>query len=208
VTSSQIWALIHEERRALADALESLDAAQWSSPSWCAGWSIAEVSGHVVAAAEQTFVNFYRRLAEAGFRFGTFAERDARRLGQLSPQELARRLRARTTTTNRPPAPTVTMLGEIVAHGEDIRRPLGLVHHSPEAALVAVANSWKGSNLLIGAKRRVAGLSLVASDVTWSHGTGPEVRGPLQSLILAMVGRTGAHADLTGKGLSILAGRA
>ncbi len=40
-----------------------------------------------------------------------------------SPDALVRRLRARTTTTNRPPAPVVAMLGEIVVHGEDIPSP-------------------------------------------------------------------------------------
>jgi uncharacterized protein (TIGR03083 family) len=101
----------------------------------------------------------------------------------------------------------MSMLGEIVVHGEDIRRPLGLRHDPPEAALVAVAESWKESNLLIGSKRRIAGLRLRATDADWSHGTGPEVAGPLTSLVAAMGGRQGAHADLTGDGLTILASR-
>ena len=83
----------------------------------------------------------------------------------------------------------MAMLGEIVVHGEDIRRPLGLKHRPPEAALTAVADSWKNSNLLIGAKRRITGLRLRATDTGWAHGDGPEVSGPLLSLILAMTGR-------------------
>jgi hypothetical protein len=101
----------------------------------------------------------------------------------------------------------MAMLGEIVVHGEDIRRPLGLSHHSPEPALVAVADSWKNSNLLIGAKRRIGGLLLRASDADWRHGEGPEVVGPLQSLVLAMTGRKGSHQDLGGDGLEVLASR-
>jgi uncharacterized protein (TIGR03083 family) len=101
----------------------------------------------------------------------------------------------------------MAMLGEIVVHGDDIRRPLGLVHRSPEVALVAVADSWKNSNLLIGSKRRISGLRLRATDVAWVHGDGPEVSGPLQSLVLAMTGRKGSHQDLSGEGLSILASR-
>ena len=101
----------------------------------------------------------------------------------------------------------MAMLGEIVVHGEDIRRPLGLEHRPPEAALIAVADSWKNSNLLIGSKRRIAGLRLQATDAAWSHGDGPEVSGPLVSLVLAMTGRKGAHPDLTGEGLATLAER-
>lgn len=99
------------------------------------------------------------------------------------------------------------MLGEIVVHGEDIRRPLGLEHQSPEGALVALADSWKNSNLLIGAKRRIAGLRLRATDIEWSHGDGPEVAGPLITLILAMTGRKAVHPDLTGEGLATLGDR-
>ncbi len=131
-----------------------------------------------------------------------------RGLPKPNRMNLVRRLRARTTTTNHPPAPVMAMLGEIVVHGEDIRRPLGLSHKSPEAALVAVADTWKKSNLLIGAKRRISGLRLRATDVEWTHGEGPEVFGPLQSLILAMTGRKGSHADLAGEGLGVLANRA
>jgi hypothetical protein len=60
---------------------------------------------------------------------------------------------------------------------------------------------------LIGAKRRIAGLRIHATDADWFHGEGPEVSGPLTSLILAMTGRKGAHQDLTGEGLTVLSGR-
>jgi hypothetical protein len=79
-------------------------------------------------------------MISAGFRFNVFADRAARRLASMSTDELVRRLRARTSTTNHPPAPVMAMLGEIVVHGEDIRRPLGQEHQSPERALVAVAD--------------------------------------------------------------------
>jgi uncharacterized protein (TIGR03083 family) len=140
-------------------------------------------------------------------RFNVFADRGAKRLGALAPHELIERLRARTSTTNRPPAPVIAMLGEVVVHGDDIRRPLGLEHRVPEAALRAVADNWKNSNILIGAKRRIAGLRLRATDTDWVHGDGPGVAGPLQSLVLAMTGRKGSHADLSGDGVATLAAR-
>jgi uncharacterized protein (TIGR03083 family) len=204
---SDIWRLIHAERADLADTLEGLSAQQWRSDSWCEGWDVRKVVGHVVAASEQTFANFYKELAGAGFKFNVFADRGATKVAQASTDQLVTRLRARTTTTNHPPAPVLAMLGEIVVHGDDIRRPLGLQHSSPEAALVAVANGWKKSNLLIGAKRRITGLSLVSTDVSWRHGDGPLVEGPLQSLVLAMTGRRQALGDLSGDGVAILAQR-
>jgi len=203
----EIWTYIHAERRALADTFDALTPQQWAAASWCEGWTVQVTAAHVVAAAEQTFANFYKELVQAGLRFNVFTARGANRIASVGPQELVSRLRARTTTINHPPGPVMAMLGEIVVHGEDIRRPLGLSHRSPELALVAVADSWKNSNLLIGAKRRIGGLRLRATDVDWSNGDGPEVAGPLQSLVLAMTGRKGAHQDLSGEGVDVLASR-
>ncbi|HEY8045350.1 MAG TPA: maleylpyruvate isomerase family mycothiol-dependent enzyme [Streptosporangiaceae bacterium] len=205
--SEETWKHIHSERAQMADTWATLSAGQWAAQSWCQGWSVQDTGGHIVAAAEQTPVNFYKEMASAGFRFNVFTDRGARRLASIGPDELVRRLRARTSTTNHPPAPVMAMLGEIVVHGEDIRRPLGLKHQPPEAALLAVADSWKNSNLLIGAKRRITGLRLRATDTEWQHGDGPEVSGPLLSLILAMTGRTAVHPDLSGEGVTELAAR-
>ena len=71
-----------------------------------------------------------------------------------------------------------TMLGEMIVHAEDIRRPLGIKHAYPVAAVTRTAQFFTGSNLLIGAKRRITGLTLRATDTDWSHGTGPGGRRP------------------------------
>jgi hypothetical protein len=94
-----------------------------------------------------------------------------------------------------------------VIHSADIRRPLGMSREYPEEALTRVADFFKGSNMLIGAKRRIDGLTLRATDTGWSTGNGPEVTGPHLSLILAMTGRSAALADLSGEGLSTLKSR-
>ncbi len=205
--SQEVWRYIHQERADLVDTLSALTPEQWTALSWCDGWSVKKVVGHVVAAAEQTFPNFYKEFISAGMKFNVFAERGADAVAAAANEQIVARLHARITTTNHPPAPVMAMLGEIVVHGDDIRRPLNLVHHSPEEALIAVADSWKNSNLLIGAKRRINGVRMVASDATWQHGDGPRVDGPLQSLILAMTGRKTSHADLTGEGIAVLASR-
>ena len=206
--SDEIWKHIHGERAEMANTWTTLSPTQWAAQSWCQGWSVQDTAGHILAAAEQTPVNFYQELISAGFRFNVFTDRGARKLAVIGPDELVRRLRARTSTTNHPPAPVLAMLGEIVVHGQDIRRPLGLKHRPPEAALTAVADGWKNSNLLIGAKRRISGLRLRATDTGWAHGDGPEVSGPLLSLILAMTGRKAVLPDLTGGGVAELGSRA
>ncbi len=202
-----IWKHIHSERAAMAETLAELSDDGWTTPSLCRGWSVQDTAGHILAAAEQTPAAFYRELIAARFRFDVFTDRAARRLGALGPSVLVERLRARTTTTNHPPAPVMAMLGEIVVHGEDIRRPLGITHTAPEEALIEVADSYRTSNLLIGAKRRIAGLRLRASDADWTTGDGLEVTGLLSSLVLSMTGRAAALSDLTGDGVATLASR-
>lgn len=61
---------------------------------------------------------------------------------------------------------------------------------------------------LIGAKNRIAGVTLHATDTDWSHGSGPEVNGPLLSLVMAMTGRKVALNDLAGPGVEVLRSRA
>jgi len=117
-------------------------------------------------------------------------------------------LRKRTTTTNRPPAPVMAMLGEIVVHGEDIRRPLGKSGAVSEQAVVACLEMYKSASFPVGGKKRIPGLRLVATDVRWSHGDGPEVSGPGLSLLLAMTGRAAGLEELSGDGVALLTDRA
>ena len=86
-------------------------------------------------------------------------------------------------------------------------RAAGIQHAYPADAVVAVADFYKGSNLLIGSKNRIAGLTLRATDADWSHGTGPEVKGPILSLVMAMTGRKAADDDLAGGGVATLRSR-
>jgi uncharacterized protein (TIGR03083 family) len=205
--AAETWKYIHAERATMADTLTGLSDEQWAAPSWCVPWTVRMTAAHILVAAEQTPGRFYIQLVRAGMRFNTYTDQTGRTLVALDPSELVARLRARTTSTNRPPAPVVAMLGEIVTHGGDIRTPLGLQHRPDEAALVAVADNYSRTNLLIGAKRRTTGLRLAATDADWSTGTGPEVSGPLRSLILAMSGRRQACRHLTGEGVAPLASR-
>jgi uncharacterized protein (TIGR03083 family) len=143
-------------------------------------------------------------MAKAALRFNVMIDRDARRLAKLSQGEIIERLRARTATTNGPGAPAAVLLGEVIVHGGDIRHPLGLVHESKPEAVVECFELYKGLGFPLGSKKRIAGLRVIATDVDWSHGAGPEVTGPALSLMLAMTGRPAGLADLQGAGLDTL----
>jgi hypothetical protein len=84
---------------------------------------------------------------------------------------------------------------------------LGLTRKLPEDTLIEVADNVKNIGFPLGARKRIAGLRLVASDLSWSAGEGPVVEGPAASLILAMAGRANALEDLSGEGVETLASR-
>lgn len=201
------WPLIHAEREALAADLASLDDAGWATRSLCGEWSVREVLGHMTATAKMTPPKFFAKLAGSGFRFSAMADKDVRLETAGTPAEGLAEFRRLATATSHPPGPVDTWLGESIVHSEDIRRPLGITRDYPIAAVIRVADFYKGSNVLIGAKKRITGLSLRATDAEWATGSGPEVTGPALSLVMAMTGRAAALDDLSGDGLATLRSR-
>jgi uncharacterized protein (TIGR03083 family) len=201
------WPQIHAERRALLDDVKPLTDAQWATPSLCDGWSVRQVFGHITATAKQTPPHFFAGLIGSGFRFNALMDKLVARETAGAPADQIAELERGVTATNHPPGPGDTWLGEIIVHSEDLRRPLGITRAYPTDAVTRVIDSYKGSNLLIGGKKRVAGLTLQATDADWSTGSGPEVSGPALSLLLATAGRRVALDDLTGPGLATLRSR-
>jgi len=149
----------------------------------------------------------FASLAAAGFRFNTMNAKGVAAQATSNPADGLASLRSHLKDTTHPPGPVESMLGEAVIHPADIRRPLGIAHEYPEEALIRVADFYKGSNLIVGAKRRIDGLTLRATDTGWTTGSGPEVAGPHLSLILAMTGRSAALAELAGEGVDTLKSR-
>jgi uncharacterized protein (TIGR03083 family) len=201
---TRTWALIHAERASVADTLAELTPSQWAQPSICGDWTVQIAAAHIVMGAEQTKAKFFKRMAANGFRFNTMIDRDARSCGKSPSAEIVSRLRATVNATSGPPAPVMTMLGEVVVHGQDIFHPLGIKVTPSQEALAACMTMYTGANFPVGTKKRIAGLRLVANDGDWSHGDGPEVSGPGTSLLLAMTGRAAALTDLSGEGLATL----
>jgi hypothetical protein len=71
-------------------------------------------------------------------------------------------------------------------------------------SLVIVADACRRAGLFLRAKRRCAGLSLRANDIDWSTGIGPEVTGPIASIVMAISGRPRRSMILSGHGLDTL----
>jgi uncharacterized protein (TIGR03083 family) len=205
--SESIWPTIHAERRALADDLADLNPEQWAIQSGCTEWNIHEMLAHLLSAAKMTPPKFFRNFAAAGFNFDKFAGKQVAIESAGDPAATLAAFRAVETRTSAPPGPKDTWLGEAFVHGEDIRRPLGIKRDYPLDQVARTLVFYAGSQPIIHSKKRVAGLTLKATDHDVSVGTGPLIEGPVMSLLLAAGGRGYAHADLTGPGVEMLAQR-
>jgi uncharacterized protein (TIGR03083 family) len=203
------WQMIKAERASLVEALAALPDSDWDKPTLATDWTVRDVVGHLISTATLTPAGFVGKLVASRFSFATMTRKEIRRATDgATPAQLVARLAERTDARTAPPGPATSWLGETIVHGEDIFRARGSYRSHPVEHVVAVADFYSGSNLLIGSKSRIAGVQLQASDTDWRHGTGPEVTGPAIALLMAMTGRKAALADLTGDGVAVLRQRA
>jgi uncharacterized protein (TIGR03083 family) len=91
-------------------------------------------------------------------------------------------------------------------HHQDIRRALGHPRTIPGDRLRRIL-LLVPTNPRLGAWRRIRGLRLKATDVDWTHGSGPEVIGSGEALLMAMAGRPAVVDELDGPGQATLAKR-
>jgi uncharacterized protein (TIGR03083 family) len=202
--ADDIWPVVHAERRALAEDLADLPPERWNTESLCEGRSVLQTLAHMTGTASMTPPAFVLKMAGSGFRFERMTAKEIEAQSAGGPAATLDRFRAVEDASTGPPGPSDSWLGETLVHAEDIRRPLGIAHDYPLAAVTRVIDFYAGSNLLIGGKRRISGLTLRATDADWSRGEGPVVEGPAMALLMATAGRR-AHLDaLSGPGLDTL----
>ena len=198
-----------EEDLDLSAYLHSLDEDDWERPSLCDGWRVRDVVGHILYGNEQNLLTLPLRLAKHGFssdRSGK-AYSIARAEGR-TPAELVKAFDARDpwAGTCRVFPPKLVLLDRLVHH-QDIRRALGHPREIPEERVVAVLDATPTLGSVFGAKGRTKGLRFEATDVDWSWGDGPTVRGPGEPLFMTMLGRAQPLSDLEGDGVEVFTSR-
>ena len=195
------------ERRDLADYLETLKPDEWEQPSLCPGWAVRDVAGHLPSYDELGWPALLALFARSGFSLARCNQVGVEASRALSTEQLVARLR-----THAVPHGITTMFGSAIAltdgliHHQDIRRALGHPRKIPPERLIAALNFAPRARAL-PAPANARNLRLVATDIDWAHGSGPEVTGPGEALLLALAGRRCGLADLSGPGLDVLAER-
>ncbi|MEA5453236.1 maleylpyruvate isomerase family mycothiol-dependent enzyme [Sinomonas sp. JGH33] len=208
MSESKLWGMVHAERAALAEDLAGLKAEQWNTGSLCTEFTVREVVAHLTAGANLGPVRWMAGVIRYRFDFDAqVAYQLAQQLGN-DHDETLERFRRSITSTTKPPIPIVAMLGEVIVHGEDIRRPLRIQRDYPIATLTHVAEYYHRSNMTVPSEQRSRGLRLCATDGPFSGGVqdGALVSGSTLALIMAMAGRSAYRAELAGEGAGVIAG--
>lgn len=202
-----VQGLARAERADLAAFLAALTPEQWLAPTLCPAWRVRDVVAHVISYDDLDMRSLLTVAAQARFRLSRINATALARYGSHSPQQLLALL-----TDHRQPRGVPAVLGgrvglvETLIHHQDIRRALAQPRLIPaqrllpalRIALIApdIAGPW-----------RIRGIRLVATDLRFSAGVGPEARGAAEALLMAIAGRRDAVSELSGPGQRKLARR-
>ena len=99
------------------------------------------------------------------------------------------------------------MLTELAVHTSDVSEGAGKPFSLPTETYVAALDHLKDTQPVFGTKKRIAGLTLRATDAGWTTGSGPVVEGTARDLTLAITGRPIGLERLSGPGLDSLRSR-
>ncbi len=202
------WDLIADERRALADLVDALTPEQVTTRSLCDAWTVKDVAAHVMVGPTATIREVTVAMLRARMSFDRANQLLVDNRASTSVTELTAVMRTRAGSRFTPPgmdwrAP----LTDVLIHREDIAVPLGLASDRP-------VESWRiALDFLL--TPRAAGVfgprgrpvtTLVATDLDWRSGDGPEVVAPAAALAAAVAGRSARLDELEGPGADAIAG--
>ncbi|MFG1796463.1 maleylpyruvate isomerase family mycothiol-dependent enzyme [Nocardia sp. NPDC049149] len=190
--------LLAQERAELIELLRTVTGDEWEQPSLCAGWRVRDVLGHMLNGTVPLPI-YSAVLVRSGFSVDRCNARLVRRTADLPPGVMVDRFASTVGWIAR--MSPVLALSSLFVHQQDIRRPLGRERQIPTERMLAVLDH---PDPFAKPKRYTQGLRMVATDVDWASGAGPEVRGPGEAIVLAMVGRGAAVNDLHGDGITTL----
>jgi uncharacterized protein (TIGR03083 family) len=204
-----VLAAIADERRRIADLVDTLTPAQLEVPSLCDDWTVKQVAGHLLAAVESPPAALFPMLLRSGFQLHRVNARLAILMAARPAAEIAAGLRENAENPFKPPIVGYAgQLTDLQVHGQDMRRPLGRPHGLRLDRLRQSLEFLVGGRAVgFAPKRRLAGLRFEATDLDWSSGSGPVLAGPAETLMLAMTGRHTVIGELDGPGVPMLRNR-
>jgi uncharacterized protein (TIGR03083 family) len=209
-----VWHGIDDQRLRTATMLEGLTPTQWDHASLCDGWTVRHVAAHLTLQRQRPreAVGFVLRhpVMLRHLSLNAFIRESAVVQAQaLGTEELVGRIREGVGSRRHNPGVTpLETLTDILVHSQDMAIPLGLpLGMEPGPSAIAAGRRWDTRDTWLASVNQrlpLEGHALVATDVDWARGEGPEVRGPIGALLLLLTGRRAALARLEGPGADAL----
>lgn len=181
--------IVASEYLALADVMAAAGDADWNASSLCEGWRVREVIAHMTMAARYDQATFMAELQARDGDFGRLSNDLAARDAQLPTAELVANLRADTLLHWAPRGSYHDALNHVVIHGLDAMVPLGDRRYPPAETLQIVLDDLTAGGIHEHFGTSIVGRRLETTDLDWSYGSGPVLRGKAGDLALALCGR-------------------
>jgi uncharacterized protein (TIGR03083 family) len=204
-----VFELIAQERRGIAEVLERLSQEQLATQSLCSQWKVRDVGAHLLMPLVTPTPTFVWAFVSSGFSFDKANVKLTAAVATRGDSEIVAGLREKAEHRFSPPGiGPEAPLTDLLVHGLDIRRPLG-IGRTIEPERLHVSLDFLANRCPRGFVPRGAldGLRLEADDIPWAWGSGPEARGRADDLMLAMCGRVTGIDALRGDGAPVLRGR-
>lgn len=199
-----LTSMAREERLDFVDFLQQLSPQQWDHETLCPGWRVHDVVAHVFSYEDLSRADLARRFVRGRFNLNRINQICLNDQAQKSPAELI----ALAQRCLEPRGLTAGFKGGIalvdgIIHQQDVRRPMDLPRVIPPQRLKAALNFAKTAPTIKGFWHR-RGLRMVATDLDWTTGAGPEVKGTGEALLMAIAGRHATIDELEGPGQPLL----
>lgn len=185
-----LQAIVASEYLALADVMAAAGEADWNASSPCEGWRVREVITHLT------------ELKARDFDFGRLSNDIATRDAQLPTAELVANLRADPLLHLAPRGSYHNALNHVVIHGLDAMVPLGDRRYPPAETLQIVLDDLTAGGIHEHFGTSMVGRRLETTDLDWSYGSGPVLRGKAGDLALSLCGRAVPPGRLEGDSLA------
>ncbi len=198
------WAAIDAQRSRVAALLDGLADDEWRRPSLCDGWTVRDVAGHLTLQ-QLTLGQAVRGMLRHPGGVTRLTREMARAKSALPTADLVAEIRGMVGSRRHNVGVSFReTLVDIVVHGFDIAVPLDRPLETDAGAMVAVADRVWQLGWPFHARKRLRGLRIASSTVEWARGDGPEVRGPIEAVVLLLTGRDAGLGRLTGPGVEAL----
>ena len=193
------------QRRRLIDLLSTLTEEQWSTPSLCSAWTIHDVLAHLVMAISTPLPTFAMAMVRSKGKFDVATRKLTAKVAASSHEALLARYAELAESRFTPPGlGAIAPLTDVVGHSIDICAPLRLDPPFGDLDLRPILVFLASDKALKGfVTSPLPNVQMVATDLDWQAGRGPEVRAPARALIASMLSRRPYIHEFEGPGTEV-----